>query len=32
VEGAWPGILGGLVFAVVNWALHALFGPRPEKD
>ena len=28
VAGVVPGILGSLVFAVVNWALHALFAPR----
>jgi putative membrane protein len=28
VAGIMAGILGSLVFAVVNWALHALFAPR----
>jgi putative membrane protein len=28
VAGVVPGILGSLVFAVVNWALHALFARR----
>ena len=28
VAGVVPGIVGSLVFAVVNWALHALFAPR----
>jgi putative membrane protein len=28
VAGIVPGILGSLVFAIVNWALHALFAPR----
>ena len=28
VTGIVPGILGSLVFAIVNWALHALFAPR----
>lgn len=28
VSGILAGILGSLVIAVVNWALHALFGPR----
>lgn len=28
VAGVVPGILGSLVFAIVNWALHALFAPR----
>jgi len=28
VAGLVPGILGSLVFTVVNWALHALFAPR----
>jgi putative membrane protein len=32
VDGLRAAILGGLVFALVNWALHALFAPRPEKD
>jgi putative membrane protein len=31
VDGLFAAILGGLVFAVVNWALHALFAPSPEK-
>jgi len=26
VAGIWAGILGSFVFAVVNWALHAVFG------
>jgi len=28
VEGVVPGIVGSLVFALVNWALHALFAPK----
>ena len=28
VAGLVAGILGALVFAIVNWALHALFAPR----
>ena len=28
VAGVVPGIVGSLVFAIVNWALHALFAPR----
>jgi putative membrane protein len=35
VSGVWAGILGSLVFTLVNWALHALFGPseqRPPTD
>ena len=28
VAGVVPGIVGSLVFAVVNWALHALFAPK----
>ena len=28
VAGVIPGIVGSLVFAIVNWALHALFAPR----
>ncbi len=28
VAGLVPGILGSLVFTIVNWALHALFAPR----
>lgn len=28
VGGILPGILGSLVITIVNWALHALFGPR----
>ena len=28
VAGVLAGILGSLVFAVVNWALHALFAPK----
>lgn len=28
VSGILAGILGSLVIGVVNWALHALFGPR----
>jgi putative membrane protein len=28
VAGIVPGIVGSLVFAIVNWALHALFAPR----
>ena len=30
VAGILPGILGSLVFAVVNWALHTLFTPHPR--
>ena len=30
VDGLLPAILGGLVFALVNWALHALFAPARE--
>ena len=28
VAGLIPGILGSLVFAIVNWALSALFKPK----
>ena len=28
VAGVIPGIVGSLVFAIVNWALHALFAPK----
>jgi len=28
VAGIVPGILGSLVFAIVNWALNALFTPK----
>ena len=28
VAGLLSGILGSLVFTIVNWALHALFAPR----
>jgi putative membrane protein len=28
VAGIVPGIVGSLVFAIVNWALHALFAPK----
>src|SRR6202158_2659976 len=28
VAGVVPGILGSLVFTLVNWALSALFAPR----
>ena len=28
VAGVLPGIVGSLVFAIVNWALHALFAPK----
>jgi putative membrane protein len=28
VAGIVPGILGSLVFAIVNWALNALFKPK----
>jgi len=28
VAGVVAGILGSLVFAIVNWALHALFAPK----
>jgi putative membrane protein len=31
VAGLVAGILGSLVFTIVNWALHALFAPR-ESD
>jgi putative membrane protein len=30
VRGVLPGILGSLVFTIVNWALHALFAPRSD--
>jgi len=30
VRGVLPGILGSLVFTIVNWALHALFAPTPR--
>ncbi len=30
VSGVVPGILGSLVFTIVNWALHALFAPRGD--
>ena len=30
VSGIVPGILGSLVFTIVNWALHALFAPRRD--
>jgi putative membrane protein len=30
VHGLVPAVLGGLVVAIVNWALHALFGPRED--
>jgi putative membrane protein len=30
VRGVLPGILGSLVFTIVNWALHALFAPPPR--
>jgi putative membrane protein len=30
VSGVVPGILGSLVFTIVNWALHAVFAPRQE--
>jgi putative membrane protein len=26
------GILGALVFAIVNWAIHVLFAPAKKKD
>jgi putative membrane protein len=34
VTGLVPGILGGIVLGLVNWALHALFAPgrRDDKD
>lgn len=32
VDGLVPAILGGLVFAIVNWALHALFVPKKKQD
>jgi putative membrane protein len=32
VDGLVPAILGGLVFAIVNWALHALFVPKAKQD
>jgi len=33
VMGLVPGILGGIVLGIVNWALHALFAPaRKEED
>jgi putative membrane protein len=28
VAGIVPGILGSLVFAIVNWALNAIFTPK----
>ena|SRR5215813_13806647 len=28
VRGVLAGILGSLVFTIVNWALHALFEPK----
>jgi putative membrane protein len=28
VAGIVPGIVGSLVFAIVNWALNALFAPK----
>ena len=31
VAGILAGILGSLVIAVVNWALHAVFGPRKSE-
>jgi putative membrane protein len=31
VDGLFAAIVGGLVFALVNWALHALFAPKAEK-
>jgi len=31
VGGVVPGILGSLVFTIVNWALHALFAPRQQE-
>jgi len=31
VSGIWAGILGSLVFAIVNWALHALFGRQTPR-
>lgn len=32
VRDIWAGILGSLVVAVVNWALHVLFGrPKPPR-
>ena len=30
VSGIWAGILGSLVFTVVNWAIHALVGDKKE--
>jgi putative membrane protein len=30
VAGLVPGILGSLVFTIVNWALHALFAPKRD--
>lgn len=32
VSGLLAGMLGSLVIAVVNWALHALFGGKKKKD
>jgi putative membrane protein len=32
VDGLVAGILGGLVVAVVNWALSVLFGRRRERS
>lgn len=31
VSGLIAGMIGSLVFAVVNWALHALFGEKKKK-
>jgi putative membrane protein len=31
VAGILAGILGSLVISIVNWAFHALFGPRESK-
>jgi putative membrane protein len=32
VAGVVAGILGSLVFAVVNWALHTVFVPAPRRE
>jgi putative membrane protein len=32
VEGLLPGIGGGLVVAIVNWAIGALFDPPRERE
>jgi putative membrane protein len=32
VSGLLAAMLGSLVIAIVNWALHALFGEKKKKD